>query len=404
MNARDKYKKEQEIPKNFLSYLKNTNTKNINSKIRNSESTKMTQEVYEYILKPVGDICNLRCTYCYYYARTGPHCKMGNDELEIIVKETINCAPSKGKIHYTWHGGEPLLAGIDFFQKALSLQRKYKKPEQTVVNQIQTNGTLISPDIAQFFKMNNFKVGVSIDGPKNINRARKFESNRSSFERTLEGIKNLHKYNVSFGLISTISSCSVNYPEKIYEFFKQLQGKQFALKLNFVLTIDRNGNLLPFSVSPRQTCDFLIRLFDIWIRDNNPKIEIRPFKDIIYSFLDCKYRLCTFRNECAKYISFVKTSVYPCDFFPHNEEYLLGNLKKQSLKEILSSQKLETFVNKIEFKKRKCRSCNYWGICSGGCSFYRMHLPTYYIDEYCNARKRLFLHIGNFLTSTLRKL
>lgn len=361
----------------------------------------MDQNVYEYILKPVGDICNLHCSYCYYYSRTGPHCKMNSEDLEIIIKETINYSSNNNIIHYTWHGGEPLLVGIDFLKKAIKLQRKYRKPKQTIINQIQTNGTLISDYIAKFFKINNFRVGVSLDGPINMNKNRKFANSKSSFKKTLKGIEYLHKNNVSFGIISTISSCSINYPDKIYEFFKELQGEKFALKFNFVLTVNRNGKLLPFSVSPRQMSSFLIRLFNIWIKDNNPNIEIRPFKDIIYSFVDCKYRLCTLRDECEKYLSFVKTSVYPCDFFPNKEEYYLGDLRKQSLKEILSSSKLMNFINKVKYNKLICKSCEYWKICSGGCSFYRIHLPKYLLKDYCTSRKKLFKHIGNLVSNTL---
>ena len=118
--------------------------------------------------KPVGARCNLDCAYCYYTEKTalahGVH-EMSDETLTRFVREYIALQPATAPVQFTWHGGEPLLRGMDFYRKAISLQQEYAEG-RTIENCMQTNGTLLTPAWCQFLHEQHFLVGLTMDGPK----------------------------------------------------------------------------------------------------------------------------------------------------------------------------------------------------------------------------------------------
>lgn len=183
------------------------------------------------MVKPVGATCNLDCKYCYYLDKElqAPKAKptdvMSDELLEEFIQQYIqgNQVPV---VSFCWHGGEPLLAGLDFFRRAMALQEKYKGDKQ-IENSLQTNGTLITAEWAQFFAEHRFLVGVSIDGPAEVHDAnRRNRGGKPTFDSVMRGIELLAINGAEFNTLSAVSAASERKGQEIYRFLKSI-GSRF---------------------------------------------------------------------------------------------------------------------------------------------------------------------------------
>lgn len=321
------------------------------------------------MLKPVGAICNLRCSYCYYLEKKelypeGKQFTMSDELLEKFIDEYIS-SQTTPEVIFTWHGGEALMRNIEFYEKALMYQRKYARGRR-IDNTLQTNGTLLNDEWCHFFKRNNFLIGISLDGPQHCHdKYRKTRDKRPSFYNVMKGIELLKKHQVEFNILAVVNDYNVNYPLEFYNFFKSI-GAQFIQFSPIVERVD--GEMAPWNVPADKYGDFLIAIFNEWVRNDVGKIFVQIFDSMLANWVGVEPGVCIFAKKCghAGVMEF-NGDVYSCDHFVY-PEYKIGNIYKKSLIEMMYSPEQIKFGNdKYDAQPRQCKECKYQFACHGEC-------------------------------------
>lgn len=347
--------------------------------------------------KTVSEACNLACNYCYYSrcgGRPGKFNRIEDEVLEKFIKEYMEI--SKGVATFAWQGGEPLLAGLDFFEKVVALQAKYAPKNTIISNSLQTNGTLITEEWARFFKKYNFLIGVSLDGPKEINDARRVTgSGAGSYELIMKGINILRKHKVDFNILTVVHETNVHRAKELLDFYEKEDFKfvQFIPAMNFLAQeTDAQGNYL---ITPKEYGDFLCEAFDAWYNDGYPNTSIRFFDNMLNVYLHREAELCVHRKTCAKTIVLEQNGdAYPCDFFI-NDRYKMGNVGKDRLIDILNSPIYNDFLQLKPKLPESCQSCEFINLCHGGCPRNRTwsfgeNETLVDVDYFCQSYKQIY--------------
>ena len=373
------------------------------------------------MLKPVGSTCNMRCHYCYYLEKKrlykGSERHVISDKLlEKFIREYIE-SQTTPEIMFTWHGGEPLLRSIDFYKKALKLQRIYAGGRR-INNSIQTNGTLLTDDWCRFLRDNNFLVGISIDGPKEYHDAyRHFRqltvdngklTDKSSFERVMRGIHLLKKYGVEWNGMAVVNNLNADHPKEFYQFFKQIGCKylQFTPIVERVTTrkdgltlapgMQEGGHVTDFSVTPEQWGKFLCGVFDEWVRNDVGEIFVQLFDATLANWVGVAPGICTMSKQCGHAAVMEHNGdVYSCDHFVYPEHWL-GNLKDKTITEMMYSGKQREFARMKSAKlPRQCRECRFLFACNGECPKNRFVRDCYgesFLNYLCSGYHEFFSH------------
>jgi len=341
------------------------------------------------LIKPVSADCNMHCAYCFYQRADDPYRTTERHIMDDMTLRTMIAgymrSASDGAA-FGWQGGEPLLAGIEFFQKVVAYQQLYGLPGQLVSNNLQTNGTLLNENWARLFRKYNFFVGVSLDGPPSLhNYYRSFSNGNDSFQQAFRGIRTLDKHGVEFSILCVVNNVTVRRPVELYNYFVE----NGLYRLQFIPCLDVDGDsdkLSDHSVRSEDYGAFLCRLFDIWYNGGNPFVSIRFFENVLAIHLGMKPESCDFNKHCGSYaVIEYNGDVYPCDFFVE-EQWRLGNIHKQPLQEIVNSERTVIF-NKSKMKTSLCSECEWNFICNWGCQHYRQHEDRNY---FCSAYKEFF--------------
>lgn len=341
--------------------------------------------------KTVSEACNLACDYCYYSrlnGRPGKIERIADDVLEKFICEYMEM--KKGVVPFAWQGGEPLLAGLDFFKKVVSLQAKYAPKNTIISNSIQTNGTMIKQEWAEFFKQFNFLVGISLDGTEEMNDARRVTgSGKGSFKAIMNGIQHLRNANVDFNILSVIHENNVFRAKELMAFYKQegFTFVQFIPCMDFkAQDVDQPGKYL---ITPKQYGDFLCEAFDSWYNDGHPEISIRFFDNMLAVYLNQEAESCMHRETCPTTIVFEQNGdAYPCDFYIH-DKYCLGNIGTDSLESIVNHEKMKLFLKKKPAIPDACKSCEFLKLCHGGCPRNRQHDESD-LDYFCESYQQVY--------------
>src|SRR5664279_6211459 len=289
---------------------------------------------FQVFVKPVGADCNLKCKYCYYlekdnlYGGKKPHL-MADDILERYINQHID-ASTEDIIHFSWHGGEPLLAGIDFYRKALKIQSVNCPAGKTILNGIQTNGTLLTVEWCRFLAEEGFAVGISLDGPAELHDNFRITINgKKTWEQVNNGIQLLKKHNLIPEILCVVSSENVKYPRIVYDYFKQL-GAEYITFIPLVIP-ESPGVVSKSSVPSEAYGKFLSEIFDQWVENDIGKIKIQIFEEAIRSAFNQDHTLCIFKVNCGGVpVVELNGDFYSCDHYV-NKDYLLGNLNDHSL-------------------------------------------------------------------------
>lgn len=361
----------------MMSVLKNTLTLN--------DALRITKPLrFNMMFKPIGSVCNLNCDYCYYLDKAKMYADnsvMSLDLIEKIIKEYIQINDNE-QIVFDWHGGEPLLLGLDYFKKIVGLQNKYRG-NKYILNTIQTNATLLNDDFAQFFKDNNFLVGVSIDGPQDIHdKYRKDKGDNPTFIKVMKGIELLHKYSVDFNTLTTISNAGEGRGLEVYQFIKSIGSHymQFMpvfecinpLNNNIVSPYEKNRVVTPWSVNPLEYGKFMCDIFDYWVKHDVGNYFVNIFDSTLANYCGVNPGTCVCSETCgANAVVEHNGDVYPCDHFVY-QHYKIGNINEYSIQEIMSSEKVIRFgVDKRNSLPTKCFKCKYLKVCHGECPKHR---------------------------------
>lgn len=354
------------------------------------------------MLKPVGAVCNLNCDYCYYLEKKGLYPDdnkyvMSDKLLEKFTEEYIN-SQTTSHVMFAWHGGEALMRHIDFYKKALHFQRVYAKGK-IIANSLQTNGTLLTDEWCRFFKENNFLIGISLDGPQHCHdKYRKTKDKRPSFFKVMKGIELLKKYEVEYNIMAVVNDYNVDYPLEFYNFFKSIGAKyiQFA---PIVEQID--GESAPWNVSANKWGDFLIAIFDEWVKQDVGDTFIQIFDAALANWVGVDPGVCIFAKTCghAGVMEF-NGDVYACDHFVF-PEYKIGNIYSKSLMEMMYSSKQINFGNdKYDRLPKQCKECKYQFACRGECPKNRIRTTKdgeIGLNYLCEGFYKFFDHIAVYM-------
>lgn len=344
------------------------------------------------IVRPVGDWCNLRCKYCYVGARKHRQ-TMETELLEKFIEEFLEFPFN---IHtFSWHGGEPLLTGLPFFGRVVELQKQFSRKGQRIRNSIQTNGTLINDEWASFFKAHGFKVGVSLDGNKKTHDYFRIDATgHGSFDRVLHGIKILRSHSIEPGILQTLTRETVSYIEENFRFFvRDLGIKSWGLNLCF-----GEGNLM---LNNEEATKAFKTYIELWLAENDESLQIREIDNFLAGILGkkainaCAYNGLCFTTFCVE----CNGKVYPCNRFSGQQEFLCGDLTKQSLEEILGGALWLRYVERISALSLACRKCEWRDVCRNGCPVLRIGgVEGKYF--YCETREKIF----SYLKELVKKL
>ncbi len=315
------------------------------------------------IIKPFDSECNLGCDYCYMQNILGGQSVMSSR----VSKSMINffCF-NREEVEFIWHGGEPLMVGIDFYKKIIQCQKFWLNRGVKIANFIQTNGTLVDQDWASFFSDHGFTVGVSLDGPSSVhNTVRRYKNGRSSFLATMRGVDILRKASVFNGVSCCVSGANYKDPIGTLNFF--IENGIKSIKFLRVKGLDINGHPYQHSINQREYLDFLLKIFDQWIAIDDTDLEIRDIKSIVNLFLGGDFRECVYMGRCDKFATvYSDGSIYPCDALPKIPELYFGKVDDNP-KTIRESQKIKRFVEILNDHKGECAGSRYINICRSGC-------------------------------------
>ena len=321
--------------------------------------------------KPVGSRCNMRCAYCYYlekgkYSESRKQTCMSYSLLEKLIRQTVAASPGP-VVSFTWHGGEPTLAGMDFYKKALELERKYLPRGWEAWNNLQTNGLLLDDSWCRFLKENRFDVGLSIDGSARVHDAnRRLLNGTGTFERVSASIRRLREAGVEPDLLCTVNEVSQDKPLEVYRALRDTG----AIWVQFIPVVIRGGDggVAPGSVSPEGYGSFLTAVFDEWVRQDLGVLDVQLFAEMARIMAGGQAGLCWMRPTCGHVlIAEEDGAVYSCDHFV-DPEHRLGTLRDGSLARMAQGGFQRAFgLAKLESLTDECRTCPYLRFCNGGC-------------------------------------
>ncbi len=392
-----------------------------------AKPTRLTRS-FHVIVKPLGSRCNLDCTYCYYVHKsellpdtaTGCIC---DDLLEEFIRQYI-VGQDADTVAFSWHGGEPTLLGLDFFQKVIDLQRKYAS-EKHIRNDLQTNGSLLDDPWCEFFKQHDFLVGLSIDGPKHLHDCfRVSRGGESSFDQACRAAHLLQKHDVLFNTLTVVNSVTARHPAEVYRFLTEDLGSRRLQWLPCVEPKDfrtvapgqwdadampmmgtaatRPGHpdsvVTDWSVDSEDWGEFLCQTFDLWRQNSLGTVFVNWFESLVGQWMQQPAQVCALAEVCGRSLALEKDgSLYPCDHFVY-PEYRLGNLHDngRQLADVVYSPEQRKFgCQKRDRLSDYCKQCSYQAVCNGGCPrerFIKSPDGQPGLNYLCSGMKRFLTH------------
>lgn len=369
-------------------------------------------QAFNIMIKPVGSLCNLRCRYCYYLDKAdiygGKEPRMTYEMLETFIREYI-AANDVPEVLFNWHGGEPLLMGLDFYRKAIQLQKKYASGKR-IRNALQTNATLVTAEWAAFFRENGFLIGVSLDGPKDVHDCyRAGKGGGSTSERVVKGIAELYKAGVDYNIMATVNRKSEGRGLEIYQFLKGA-GTRFIqfmpvlehVKDGRIVSPDEEGSqIAPWSVSAEGFGRFLCDIFDYWVRHDVGSVFINQFDSTLAMWCGEQPGTCTFAQTCGgNSVIEHNGDLYPCDHFVY-EDYRIGNVLETDLRTLMASEKQIRFgIDKRNGLPKKCVTCRWYFACHGECPKHRFNRTDSGepgLNALCDGYNMFFSHVAPYM-------
>lgn len=352
--------------------------------------------------KPVGAACNLRCKYCYYLEKSKlyPHeSNMMDDEtLERFIREYIESQTMRDVL-FTWHGGEPMLRPVSYYEKVMVLQQKYAAG-RNIDNCLQTNGTLVTDEYAEFFHRNGWLIGVSIDGPKEYHDAyRRAANGGPTFDEVMKGIEILNRHHVEWNAMAVVNRLNGDHPVEFYRFFKEIGCKY--IQFTPVVDASRLGELTEYSVQPKQWGEFLCGLFDEWVKEDVGEYFVQIFEATLANWCGVAPGVCSLARYCGHAgVLEHNGDLYSCDHFVY-PEYKLGNIKEHTIMEMMYSERQQKFGrDKFDTLPRQCKRCQWLFTCHGECPKNRL-LKTADgesgLNYLCEGYRMYFEHVAPFM-------
>jgi uncharacterized protein len=334
---------------------------------------KAVSRSFQIFVKPAGAACNLACRYCYYLGKgpvgpPGAPPRMPTELLEDYIAQHIAASPDE-VIRFSWHGGEPTVLGIDYFRTIVAIQRRLLPAGRTIVNGMQTNGTLLDEEWGRFLAAEGFSVGLSLDGPRELHdRHRLTRTGQSTFDETMRGYEVLRRHGVSTDILCVVSAANVRRPADVYGFFKEIG----ASYLTFLPLVERRpeapGGVSADTVPSDAWGDFLCAIFEEWTDRDIGRVKIQIVEEAARTAFGQEHSLCIFRPVCGDIpVAERSGDLYSCDHFV-DAEHRLGNIRETPLADLLESPAQLAFgLAKLEKLPSFCQACEVRDMCNGEC-------------------------------------
>lgn len=349
------------------------------------------------LIKPASSACNMACKYCFYrdvaeHREQAFEGMLSLQKMERVIRAGMEYADHS--CSFAFQGGEPTLAGLDFYRGVVELQKKYARPGVEIHNAIQTNGMLIDEEWAAFLAENRFLVGLSLDGPAELHNLNRLDTvGEGTFNRVMRAARLMEKHGVGFNILCVVTGRNARSVEKIYRFYRR-QSFRWLQFIPCLDSLEQQRGEEKYHLSAENYGDFLIRLFDLWYEDlqRGEYISIRHLDNWLSILLGGQPEACSMTGQCA--VQFVVEGdggVYPCDFYVL-DEWRMGTVGESSFAEMQRGEVAARFIQASLRVPDKCRRCRWYGLCRNGCRRNRMTLLAGEVDRncYCEAYQRFF--------------
>ena len=382
---------------------------------------------FNVMLKPAGPSCNLNCTYCYYLEKKllypgKNEFRMSDELLEEFTRQFIE-AHQVPVVTFTWQGGEPTLMGLEFYKRALDLQKKYAGGK-TIDNAFQTNGTRLDDEWCKFFYDNRILVGISIDGPEhNHDHYRLTAAGGPSFKRVMKGIELLKKHKVEFNTLSCVNDYNVHFASETYKFLKSIESvfmqflpvverKTTDVSENILTLVandfNKDAKVTDWSVNGKDFGKFLVTIFNEWVRNDVGRYFVQIFDATLANTVGEMPGICVFAETCGEALVMEHNGdLFSCDHYVY-PEYYLGNILEIPMIDLARSQRQFDFgINKRNKLPRYCIQCDIRYACQGECPKHRFMLtpdgkPG--LNYLCEGYKMFFHHVEPYFGYMAKEL
>lgn len=338
-----------------------------------TDATKSASRQFQIFVKPTGAVCNLGCDYCYYLTKKNlyPNAesfRMSEQMLEAYIVQHIDASPGP-EINFSWHGGEPTLLGLEYFQNIVAMQKRYRPSGFTITNNMQTNGVLLDEQWCRFLKQEGFSVGLSLDGPEELHDTYRHDaSGRSVYKEVMKGYGLLRRFRVPCDILCVVNAENVKHATRVYRFFKGIG----ALYIGFIPLVEMEPRgaepVSSRSVTSEAWGDFLCTVYDEWLSRDIGKVQVQIFEEVARTALGHPHALCVFRDRCGDVPAVEHNGdFFSCDHFV-DAEHRIGNISERSIAELLEDPAQRAFGKaKSDALPHYCRSCDVLEMCHGAC-------------------------------------
>ena len=369
--------------------------------------------------KPAGAHCNLACDYCYYLEKqklyqNGEKHVMSDQLTEVFVREYIQSQFGR-EVNFTWHGGEPMIRPLSYYKKVVRWQRQYAEGK-TILNCLQTNGTLLTPEWCRFLHDEGWLVGISIDGPQNMHDAYRMKHNGApTWEKVMQGIEMLDRYEVEWNAMAVVNDITAARPLEFYRFFRDELECRYLQFTPVVERIHRHQDgrhlahvmdgeeyaVAPFSVTPEAWGEFLCTMFDEWYRNDVGEMFVQTFEATLANWAGVTPGVCSLSDWCGHAAVMEHNGdIYCCDHFVF-PEYYLGNIRNRGILDMLNSEKQMAFADmKTKGLPAQCHKCQWQFACHGECPrnrFVKTKDGEPGLNYLCEGYRRYFEHVAPYM-------
>ena len=362
---------------------------------------------FHVLAKPSGPICNLDCTYCFFLEKEalypGDRFRMTDEVLEAYIRQLLE-AHTDPEVTIAWQGGEPTLMGVDFFRRALEIAERYRRPGQVLQHTMQTNATLLTDEWCALFREHRFLVGVSIDGPRELHDTYRVDKRGApTFDKVMAGLTLLQRHQVDVNVLCTVNAANQDHPLDVYRFFRDDLGLRHVQLIPIVEQDD-----LSRSVDPTKWGEFLIAVFEEWVRHDVGTVYVQMFDAALASWVGAPAAMCIFGETCGNALALEHNGdLYSCDHFV-DPPYLLGNIMHTQMVELVASPQQRAFGDaKRDTLPRYCVECPVRFACNGECPKNRFTTtpdgePG--LNYLCAGYREFFLHIDGVMRLMAQRL
>lgn len=345
------------------------------------------------LLKTVSG-CNSRCRYCYTRDGLEPQVRIMDEGLAVeLIAQYMAYIEGTGQASLGWQGGEPTLAGVEFFARMVEAEARFAPNDTVISNDLQTNGLLIDDAFADLLSTYRFLVGLSVDGPKRLHDiARTDKAGKGTFDRAMAACDRLVRRGVDINALCVVGPHNVRHAAELLAFFETagFTHLQIVPAMGFAASVPAAAPT--YLVTAAAYGQFLVELFEAWLTRGTGQPSIQIFEDALRASQGLSTSVCTHAPTCdAGLVVDEAGQVYPCDFY-QSPESCLGVIGQRPLADMANDPRRRAFVQRKAVLPSACRHCEYLAICRGGCQRNRPNERTR--DVLCEAYRALYARMS----------